>query len=117
MHEILSCESVVLCQEKVQNKWNNFFVLFSNSRGMTITATQIDPHIGSRLWCLAFFMENLAGGLVRMNSVGRLPKSGSRRLKYGSLLAKTDSAKQRTFFDTVLHPLMEQDLSFPSGLK
>ena len=46
---------------------------------------------------------------VSLPAIGRLlKKNGITRLKCGSLPAKADTEKQRAFFDTVLHPLMNQ---------
>ena len=46
---------------------------------------------------------------VSLPAIGRLlKKNGIKHLKCGSLPAKADTKKQRTFFDNVLDPLMQQ---------
>ena len=49
------------------------------------------------------------GVKTSISAVGRLLKKNEiKRLKCGSLPAKADTEKQRSFFETLLHPLMDQ---------
>ena len=58
---------------------------------------------------IADMVHEKYGIKVSLSVVGRLlKKNGIKRLKCGSLPAKADTEKQRTFYDTVLHPLMNQ---------
>lgn len=58
---------------------------------------------------IADMIQERFGIKVSLSGVGRLLKRNRiKRLKSGSLPAKADATKQREFYDTVLHPLMEQ---------
>jgi len=66
---------------------------------------------------IADMIEEKHGIKVSLPVIGTLLKKNEiKRLKCGSLPAKADTKKQRSFYETILHPLMEQAKSGKSVL-
>lgn len=71
--------------------------------------TELDSHNYHTRQEIADMIEEKFHVCISRSTVGRLlKKNGFRWLKSGSIPAKADPQKQKDFFDTTLHPLMEK---------